>query len=128
MLRGGALGLGIGALLLALSLFFLLRGFDAPGEVFGVFVPLTVALLALALGVMALVPLRYGDTTERSPRLVATLLRLLGLLGLVVAALGYLRGELPWAAGAIIPLLVVAALLTSADRFAALGRTSHPTG
>lgn len=125
VLRGGAVGLGIGALLLAVVLFFLVRGFDEPAEVFGVFVPLTVALLSLALGVMALVPLRWGDTVERSPQVVALLLRLLGVIGLVVTALGFVRGELPYTAGAMLPLLVVAVLLTSAGRFAGLRRTDR---
>jgi hypothetical protein len=117
VLRGGLAGLAVGLLLLAVAVFFLVSGFDEPDEVFGVFVPVSVAMLALSLAAMALVPLRLGDTPDRSPRVIARLLRGLAVLGVVVSALAAVRGELPYAAGVAIPVLVAAVLLVSAGRF-----------
>jgi hypothetical protein len=122
VLRGGLVGLAVGAALLALSVFFLVTGPDEPSEILGVFLPLAVALVALALGAMALVPLRYGDTAEVSPAVLATAFRLLGVLGVALTAAGIWRGELPWLAFGILPLLVAVFLVKDSFRVAAAGR------
>lgn len=125
VLRGGIAGLVVGLLLLAVAVFFLVSGSDEPDEVFGVFVPVSVAMLALSLAAMALVPLRLGDTPDRSPRVITRLLRGLAVLGVVVSVLAAARGELPYAAGVALPVLVAAVLLVSAGRSARLaGRRS----
>jgi hypothetical protein len=123
--RGGLVGLGLGTALLALALFFLVRGPDQPSEVLGVFLPLTAALICLGLAAMALVPLRYGDDASRSPALIARLFRLLGGLGIVVTAAGMLRGELPWLAFGMLPLLAAVALLNDSFRVARQAATTE---
>lgn len=118
--RGGLLGAGIGVGLLALSLFFLVR-LEADPDVLGVFLPLTAALVALGLGTMALLPLRLGDTPATAG-VVAWSFRGLAVLGIAVTAAGVARGELPWIAFALAPLVACAALLKDSRRLARKSR------
>lgn len=115
VLKGGLVGLGTGTALLALALFFLVA-LDRPEELLGVFLPLAAALVLLALATMALVPLRYGDSRERSPRVIATVFRGLAVLGTVLTAAGVVRGEVPWIAAGLLPLLVVVGLVRDSQR------------
>ena len=123
--RGGLVGAVLGVALLALSLFFLVRGPREPGEELGVFHPLAVALVCLGLGAMALLPLRYGDPRipgSCSPAAIATTFRVLGGLGVLLTAAGTVRGELPWTASALLPLLVAAGLVKDSGRLRRLRR------
>lgn len=119
--RGGLLGLGIGAGLGALSVFYLVVGFEEPQEVLGVFLPLAVALVCLGLGVMALVPLVLGPDDPRTGPTVARWFRVLAVAGLGLTGAGVLRGELPWTASGLLPVLVVGALVNESRRFSRLG-------
>ena len=119
--NGGLLGLGLGLVLLALALFFLVGGFDQPEDVLGLFLPLTGALVCLALGVMALVPLRYGDDPSRSPGIIAWWFRALAVGGVVLTGAGLLRGELPWIAFGSVPMLAAVALFNDSFRVSRRG-------
>ncbi len=120
--KGGLVGLGIGVALVALSLFFL-GNRDAPQETLGIFLPLAAGLVSLAMAVLALVPLRYGDTLERSPGIIAWWFRAVALLGLVITVLGVVVSELPWTAFALAPLAAIVALTRDSIR-----RPAHAAG
>ena len=123
--RGGLVGVALGVALLGLSLFFLVRGPEEPGEELGVFLPLAVALVCLGLGAMALLPLRYGDPRvpgSRSPAVIATTFRVLGGLGVLLTAAGIVRSELPWTAFGLLPLLAAVGLVKDSGRVSRLGR------
>ena len=123
--RGGLVGVGVGVALLALSLFFLVRGPQEPGEELGIFIPLAVALVCLGLGAMALLPLRLGDPRvagSRSPSAIATTFRALGGLGVLLTAAGVVRSELPWTAFGLLPLLAAVGLVKDSGRVGRLGR------
>lgn len=115
--RGGLVGLGTGLALLGLAVLFVTTGFDEPSQALGVFLPLTAALVALALGALALVPLWRGDQARTAHEL-AWVLRAIAVLGALVTAAGVSRSELPWTAGALVPLLVVTALAKDSRRLA----------
>lgn len=122
--RGGLVGVLLGVALLALSLFFLVRGPQEPGEELGIFIPLAVALVCLGLGAMALLPLRLGDPRfpgSRSPAAIATTFRVLGGLGVLLTAAGTLRSELPWTAFGLLPLLAAVGLVKDSGRVSRLG-------
>ncbi|PVG82273.1 hypothetical protein DDE18_12305 [Nocardioides gansuensis] len=118
--RGGLVGAGIGVALLALSLFFLVR-LEADTDVLGVFLPLAAGLVTLGLGAIALLPLRLGDTPSTAG-VVAWAFRGLALLGIAVTAAGVARGELPWIAFGLVPLLACAALAKDSMRLARKAR------
>ncbi|WP_101523248.1 MULTISPECIES: hypothetical protein [Nocardioides] len=118
VLRGGLVGALVGAGLLALAVFFLFR-LDEPADLLGVFIPLSVGLVAAALGTMALVPLRWGDGPEAGV-VIARFFRGLAVGGLVLTVAGVARGELPWIAFALLPLLACGALVRESGRFARL--------
>lgn len=115
ILRGGLIGSAIGALLIGLAAFFLVAA-SAPEEILGVFLPLAAGLVALALGVLALVPLFFGDTTERSPAIIAWAFRGFAVVGLVMTVAGIVESTLPWTAFALLPLLVVVSLVRGSLR------------
>lgn len=117
VLRGGIAGLGTGVLLLGVALTFLVRPLAEPQHALGVFLPLGVALVAVALGALALLPLALGDTVETAGRAVV-LLRGWAAVGLALTLGGVLRGDLPWTVGALVPLAAVALLLRDAGRLA----------
>lgn len=124
VLLGGLVGLFLGLVPLALALFFLVRGPDEPSEALGIFLPLTVALVCLGLGALALLPLRHGDPREagsRSPAVIATAFRAIGAVGIALTAAGAVRSELPWTAFALLPLLAAAALVKDSGRVRRLG-------
>ena len=123
VLAGGCLGATIGALLVALALFFLVAD-GTPEEILGVFLPLAAGLVALALGVLALVPYFFGDSLDRSPTIIARLFQLLAVLGLALTVAGVLKSELPWTAFALAPLLASVVLLRDSVR----PRPPHPEG
>ncbi|MGG5260753.1 hypothetical protein [Phycicoccus avicenniae] len=109
---GGGVG---GVLLLALSLFLLGGLAEDATRLVGVFLVLAVALLVLALVAVLTGGLRHGEGAP-GRRFVSLAWRGLGVLGLVVVALAVVRGELPWIAFAIVPLLVVVVLLRGPAR------------
>ena len=115
--RGGLIGVGIGLVLLGLTVFFVVTGVDEPPQALGVFLPLAAALVSLALGALALVPLWRGDRAGTALEL-AWVLRGIAALGLLVTATGVARSEIPWTAGGLLPLLVVAALVKDSRRLA----------
>lgn len=116
--RGGALGLATGSLLLGTTLVFLLRPLQEPQHALGIFLPLAVALIAVALGALALLPLALGDTRETAARAVV-LLRGWAVVGAVLTLGGALRSDLPWSVAGLVPLAAVALLLRDASRLAA---------
>lgn len=117
ILRGGLVGLLVGVGLMALSTFFLVAPLEEPEQVLGVFLPLAVGLISAAFGLLALVPLFLGDTPQTA-RALAMALRGLAGLGTALASLGVVRGDVPWIAGVLAPLLVVVLLLKDAGRLA----------
>lgn len=123
--RGGLLGLLVGGGLLGLSGFFLVAPLEEPEQVLGVFLPLAVGLVATGLGLLALLPLALGDAPGTASTM-AWALRLLAVVGLVLAALGVLRAEVPWIAGVVAPLLVVVLVLKDAGRLAARAAQTGP--
>lgn len=118
VLRGGLVGLGAGILLLGVTLVFLLRPLEEPQHALGIFLPLAVGLVAVALGALALLPLALGDTVETAARAVV-LLRGLAVVGAVLALGGAARSDLPWSVAGLVPLAAVALLLRDASRLAA---------
>lgn len=117
VLRGGLVGLGAGVLLLGVTLVFLLRPLEEPQHALGIFLPLAVGLVAVALGALALLPLALGDTVDTAARAVL-LLRGWAAVGVALTLGGVLRGDLPWTVGALVPLAAVALLLRDARRLA----------
>ncbi|WP_370247581.1 hypothetical protein [Nocardioides sp.] len=117
---GALIGLGC----VALALFFLMDGFSTPEEVIGVFVPTAVGMLALGVAVLALAPLRWGDSFERTPQMIVRLLLGVALLGAGVTAAAVVRGDWPYVLVAALPLAAVGAVLRDARRFRRLARTS----
>ena len=74
--RGGLVGVVLGVALLGLSLFFLVRGPQEPGEELGVFLPLAAALVCLGLGAMAV----CFDMVDGAAEAVFALARIAGWL------------------------------------------------
>lgn len=124
ILAGGLVGAGIGLALMALAVFFVVQH-DTEEEILGVFIPLTVGLIALGIGTMALVPLWYGDSADRSPAIIAWAFRIIAALGLVITALGVVDASVPWIAFALLPLLACAALIKDSSRLARRARRAR---
>lgn len=125
VLRGGLVGLVVGLALMALSVFFLVAPLEEPEQVLGVFLPLAVGLISTAFGLLALLPLSLGDTPGTA-RTLALALRGVAVLGIALASLGVVRGDLPWIAGVLAPLLVVVLLLKDAGRLASRAASAPP--
>ncbi|NYD57088.1 drug/metabolite transporter (DMT)-like permease [Nocardioides marinisabuli] len=113
--RGGLVGILVALASLALAGFFLLGPRDRPAEALGVFVPLAVGLVALALGTLALVPLWRGDRPGTA-RELAWALRGIAVLGVLCTGAALLTSDLPWSLGAVAPVLVALALLKDSHR------------
>jgi hypothetical protein len=112
ILAGGLVGLGIGVLMLALSLFFLFAPRDSPEEVVGVMMPLVAAILGFAFGSPALLYLVLGD--QRTRAVVPVVWLVVAGLALVVIVAGIVSGSLPWIIFAILPLFIDLMLVRSA--------------
>lgn len=112
ILAGGLVGLGIGVLMLALSLFFLFAPRDSPEEVVGVMMSLVAAILGFAFGSPALLYLVLGDRRTRA--VVPVVWLVVAGLALVVIVAGIVSGSLPWIIFAILPLFIDLMLVRSA--------------
>ena len=110
---GGAVGTGLGVLLVALAGFFAAAPWDAPEQALGVFLPAAVAAPALALGVSGLLPLRLGDTPGAADA-VARTWTAVAVLVLGLTAVGVVRAQLPWTLGGLVPAAFVVVLLRAA--------------
>ncbi len=122
VLRAGLVSLLIGIALLALAGFFLVVPLEEPEQILGAFLPLAVGLVTTGLGLLALLPLVLGDV-PRTAAAMAWTLRGLAVLGVALTALGVVRGDVPWIAGAVAPLVVVVLMLKDAGRLAS--RAAH---
>jgi hypothetical protein len=109
----GWLGVVKGALVAALSLFFLFVPWANPAEVGGVMVPLAVAIPLLALGIGTLLPQCRGATPETAT-LMAGVWIVIGVGAAVITVAGIIRSHSPWATFAVLPILIDAALFRSA--------------
>ncbi|PRY55637.1 hypothetical protein BCF74_12221 [Knoellia remsis] len=113
VVAGGA-GLG-GLLLLSLSGFLMTTVDDEPQNSVGVFLTAAAGLIVLALAAVIGTGLRYGKST-RGRQALTTAWVGLGMTGLIFTMLGVLSARLPWTIFAIIPLLVVVALIKDIGR------------
>lgn len=108
----GLSGIVTGLLVLALSVFFLFIPWQEPNGVGGVMVPLAIAIPILALGVAALLPLRFGDNPQTAAIQARAWIALATVAAPIIVA-GIIRDRSPWSALAALPVIVDGALFRS---------------
>jgi hypothetical protein len=99
-----------GALLVLLGLYYLVIPWNGPAEIAGVLLPVTMSAPGLAFGLRSLIRLRFGETS-RSLSLTATVWFGLGTVISLAVAAGVLRSRSPWAIAAVLPAIVVLAII-----------------
>lgn len=114
VLIGGLVGVLIGVVLVALSVFLVVRApAGSPQVVLGGYLCVAVGMIALALASMALVPLLAGAGARG---MVAAAFVGIALIGGCIAAWITWRARLPWLLGAVAPLAVIVALVKDLGR------------
>ncbi|EAQ00857.1 hypothetical protein JNB_11799 [Janibacter sp. HTCC2649] len=114
---GAAVG---GVLLVALSVFLQTTVDDEAQNAVGVFITLAVGLVVLGLAAVIFSGLRHGKTAQGRQLLTVCWVGL-ALVGLILTVTGVLNSQPPWMAFAIVPLLVVVALVKDIGRVRRIG-------